>query len=121
MVTARRLRNLHEPSGLAINSAGTVYIADAGNSVVRTYDSGVIVTVAGVGGVAGFSGDGGPALRAHMHLPVSVSVDAGNSAWVADAYNNALRRLVPVACDANAEPTPESAPAPAARTLRSLQ
>ena len=55
---------LNQPHGVAVDSAGNVYIADSGNNRVRKISNGVITTVAG-NGVAGYSGDNGrpPALN----------------------------------------------------------
>src|SRR5262249_18879241 len=60
---------LNQPRGVAIDSAGNVYIADTMNNVVRKVNtSGVITTVAG-NGVAGYSGDGYPAVAGDPSLP----------------------------------------------------
>jgi len=55
------------PWGVAVDQNGTVYIADSGNSVIRTVDTnGIIHTIAGTG-TAGFSGDGGLATLAQLN------------------------------------------------------
>jgi uncharacterized protein (TIGR03437 family) len=53
---------------------------------------GTISTVAGTG-VAGFSGDGGPALNATMYQPNSVALDAAGNIYVADSLNHAIRKI----------------------------
>lgn len=63
---------LANPSGVAVDSAGNIYIADADNNCIRKVANGVITTVAG-NGTAGFSGDNGPATSAQLHGPVSVA------------------------------------------------
>jgi hypothetical protein len=81
---------LSEPIGVAVDSAGNVYIADAWNSricVVNTY--GILNTVAGTG-TAGFSGDGGPAIVAGLNSPYGVAVDR-SGVYVADYANNRIR------------------------------
>src|SRR5258708_247980 len=60
---------LQNPSALAVDSAGNVYIADSDNSSVRKVANGIITTVAG-NGTFGFSGDGGPAVNAQLNTPV---------------------------------------------------
>src|SRR5207253_1077898 len=62
--------SLHVPRGMAKDPAGNLYIADDDNHAVRRIDgdSGIITTIAGTG-VAGFSGDGGPATAAKLNNP----------------------------------------------------
>jgi hypothetical protein len=60
--------------GLAVDAAGNIYLADQNNNRVRKVDTnGVITTFAGTG-VAGFSGDGGPAAQAELNGPLGVCV-----------------------------------------------
>jgi trimeric autotransporter adhesin len=73
---------LVDPLGLAVDSAGNLYIAD-GNRVRRLSSEGIITTVAG-NGEAGFSGDGGPAIAARLGLPVGVAVDSGGSLYISE-------------------------------------
>jgi len=84
---------LHQPNGLAFDSAGRLYIADAGNSRVRRVDlsTGVITTVAGTSN--GFSGDGGAATSAQMSFPSNVAIDSSDNLYINDASNNRLRRV----------------------------
>lgn len=74
----------HQPSGIALDSAGNLYIADAQNNRIRKVSNGLIVTVAG-NGTSGFSGDGGPATSAELNLPTGIAVDASGSLFIADA------------------------------------
>ena len=67
---------LASPRGLAISASGNLYIADAGNFVVRMVNSsGIITTIAG-DNTAGYGGDGGPATAAMMREPVWIALDA---------------------------------------------
>jgi hypothetical protein len=93
---------LTEPTGVAVDSFGNVYIADAGNNVVRRVDSatGIITTVAGDfaadqanGGLGGFSGDGGPATLAQLDDPEGVALDSAGDLFIADTFNNAIREV----------------------------
>ena len=85
--------SLNMPSGLAIDSAGTLYIADAGNQRIRTITSdGMIHTVAG-SGVSAFAGDGSTADFAEFNNPSAVWVDAQTNLYVADTGNNRVRKL----------------------------
>lgn len=82
---------LNTPMGLALDSAGNLYIADAGNSVVRRVSrSGSISTVAGIGS-QGYSGDGGNATAAALDTPEGVTVDPSGLVYIADTFNNRVR------------------------------
>lgn len=60
---------LNRPSGVGVDSANNLYIADTYNSLVRKVSDGAITTVAGVKGSPGFAGDGGPATNAGLQVP----------------------------------------------------
>ena len=76
---------LTSPWGLAFDSAGDLFIADADNNVVREVvkATGDIITVAG-NGTAGYSGDGGPATAAELNGPDGVAVDSAGDLFIAD-------------------------------------
>jgi len=86
---------LYGPMGVALAASGDVYIADTANSCVRKVSNGVITTVAGVGGTHtdGFSGDGGPATTARLFAPAGVAVDASGNLYIADTWNNRIRKV----------------------------
>ena len=87
--------SLNYPNGVAVDAAGTVFIADTGNNVIRAVTSqGVIMTVAG-NGIAGYTGDGGAAASASLNYPNSVAVDAADDLFIADENNNAIRKVTP--------------------------
>lgn len=88
-----RLAQLNSPQGLAVDSAGDVYIADTRNHRIRRVaPDGIIATVAGTG-KAGFAGDDGKAIEAQLNLPVGVAVGFGDDLWIADTGNNRVRRI----------------------------
>ncbi len=73
---------------------GAVYVADTLNHAVRRIDvaTGEVTTLAGTG-VAGSSGDGGPAADAQLDTPQGVGVDAEGRVYVADSENHVVRRI----------------------------
>jgi trimeric autotransporter adhesin len=85
---------LSAPEGLAVDQQGQLYIADAGNNIVRKVDlaNGTITTVAG-NGQAGELGDRGPAIKAELYLPTGLAVDSHGILYIADSANNKVRRV----------------------------
>ena len=83
---------LNEPEGIAVDSAGRLYIADFGNNRIRKVSNGVITTVAG-NGTQGFSGDNGPATGAQLSDPYGIAVDSAGNVYIADQANNRIRVL----------------------------
>src|SRR5581483_990580 len=80
--------------GIGIDSAGSLYIADAGNHNVRKVTTaGTISTVAGTAGVCGYSGDNGPATSATLCGPQGVTVDSDGNLYIADSYNVVVRKV----------------------------
>ena len=81
------------PTGLAVDDAGNLYIADAGSyRVRRVRPDGVVTTVAGTG-ESSFSGDGGPATAAALRAPVALAVDGAGNLYIADAIDHRVRRI----------------------------
>ncbi len=80
------------PVAIAVDSVGNVYIADGGARIRKLFLSSVISTIAG-GPTPGYSGDGGLAPRATLNGPSAVAVNSSGNVWVADTFNNAVRRL----------------------------
>jgi len=85
---------LSGPRGLAVDGSGNLYIANTSNHRIRRVDtSGVITTVAGIG-KKGYSGDG-PAAAARMYHPEGLTVDGAGNLYIADNFNNRIRRVDP--------------------------
>jgi sugar lactone lactonase YvrE len=99
------------PTGVAVDSAGYLYIADTGNSLIRKVSNGVISTVAG-NGTPGFSGDNGPATSAQLSGPMGVAVDSADNVYIGDSDNDRVRVLAPAfSCAYSVSPTALQAPA----------
>src|ERR1700733_4839553 len=81
------------PYDVAVDPAGNVYIADAGNNRVRKVStSNIITTVAGID-TNGFGGDGGPAAQATLNFPWGLALDAGGNVYVGDMANERVRKI----------------------------
>lgn len=86
---------LDEPTSVAVDTCGNLYIADSRNSRIRMVTpNGVINTIAGGNGFA-YSGDHGPALSAQLNFPAGVAVDSKGNVYVADTQNHVIRLLTP--------------------------
>jgi sugar lactone lactonase YvrE len=86
---------LDMPWGVALDAAGNLYIATKfDNRVRKVAGNGNISTVAG-NGSAGQSGDGGQATSAQLNSPQGVAVDAAGNLYIADTFNNAVRKVTP--------------------------
>jgi sugar lactone lactonase YvrE len=85
---------LQLPAGVAVDTAGNLYIADKGNNVIRKVNaSGTITTIAG-NNSEGYSGDGGLATNASLYAPSGVAVDGLGNLYITDAGNNRIREVV---------------------------
>lgn len=108
---------LNMPHELRFDAAGNLYVVERDNHVIRKIDRrGVISTVAGTG-TAGFSGDGGLAVRAQLRQPHSILFDADGTLLICDVGNHRIRRLhlgtgiiQTFAGTGEAAPTPDGAP-----------
>jgi sugar lactone lactonase YvrE len=84
----------NNPSGVAVDGAGNVYVADTMNHTLRQITSlGAVSTLAGSAGIAG-SLDGSCA-AARFDGPQGLAVDAGGNLYVADTNNHTIRKIAP--------------------------
>jgi len=85
--------SLNQPSRVAVDAAGNLFISDQGNQRIRKVSAtGIITTVAG-NGIAGFSGDGGPATSASLSAPAGVGVDGFGNLFISDYINGRIREV----------------------------
>lgn len=86
--------SLNNPTGLAFDTQGNLYIADRANQRIRRVDaiSKTITTVAG-DGTQNFSGEDGPATSAQFNNPSDVGVDANGNLYIVDQGNHRVRRV----------------------------
>lgn len=88
--------SFRRPLGVAVDTNGDIFIADTSNNVVRKVDhsTGIITTIAGLYGTAGYNGDNIQATAASLWVPQAVAVDANrNLLFIADTGNGRIRRL----------------------------
>lgn len=79
------------PSGVAVDAAGNVYVADSGNNLIRKIDAaGMVSTFAGNGTAGSANGTG---TSASFNDPTSVALDAAGNVYVADYLNNSIRKI----------------------------
>lgn len=81
------------PRGLAVDAAGNVYVADQGNNLIRKITAAGVVTTYAGNGYAGFKNANGSA--AAFSTPTGVGLDVSGNLYVADAGNNAIRKITP--------------------------
>jgi len=86
---------LYNPSGIAVDHAGNVFIADESNCAVREVNAGTgnISTVAGIPPGCGYNADGVPATSAYLYEPTGVAIDKNGNLFIADYYNQRIRMV----------------------------
>ena len=91
----------NNPTDVALDQFGNVYIADQYNHVIRKINaSRIISTFAGNGfeastGAGGYSGDGGPAVEAEFYSPQSIAFDVPGNLYISDIGNSVIRKVTP--------------------------
>ena len=85
---------LNNPTSVAVDPAGNLYIADSNNNRIRAIENGVIFTAVG-NGTAGYSGDGAGAGAAELFYPYGVALDSSGNLYIADTVNARIRMVAP--------------------------
>ena len=84
----------NHPSGVAVDAAGTIYVADTDNCEIRKVTAaGAVSTLAGLAGVGGSADGSGSAAR--FSGPSGIAADAAGDLYVADSLNHTIRRINP--------------------------
>ncbi len=82
----------NQPSGVAVDGNGIIYVADSGNNTIRKITTaGVVSTIAGTAGFTGSTDANGTAAR--FYYPRSIVIDGSNNLFVADTKNNTIRKI----------------------------
>lgn len=86
--------NINSPMGISVDKAGNIYFSDSYNFCVRKIStSGIISTFAGIPGLVGFSGDGGPATSARIKFVWGIACDTAGNVYLCDGPNDRVRRV----------------------------
>ncbi len=84
---------VNHPAELVIDGSGNTYFSELNSNRIRKVSpSGIITTIAGTG-VAGYSGDGGPATAAKLHMPFGIDLDNAGNVYFADCLNHRIRKI----------------------------
>ena len=84
---------LYQATGVAVDAAGNIYIADRNNNLIRKVNtSGIITTIAGTGAAA-YSGDNGPATAAEINYPYGITLDTLGNIYFSDDFNYRIRKI----------------------------
>jgi len=111
----------HNPNGVAVDSSGNILVADSGNNVIRRIaPDGTVATVAGRPGPYGAGYADGNGNQAGFNFPAAICLDSTANAYVADYFNNAVRKVTPAAAVSTLAGSPYRMGAPTAGPQRGI-
>jgi trimeric autotransporter adhesin len=84
---------VNSPQGVAVDSAGNVFIADTSNNRIRKIDTGGNISTVAGNGTGGYLADNVPATSTRINAPRGVVVDGSGNIYIADTSNNRIRRV----------------------------
>lgn len=95
------------PTGIVIDSAGNVFIADYDNNRVRkvTVSTGIITTIVGCSTSGGYSGDNSDATAARLDRPYYLALDAAENIYISDSGNDRIRKVMVATTSPSSTPT----------------
>jgi sugar lactone lactonase YvrE len=85
--------SLGQIEGIALDAFGNVFVADTENSVVGRIAANGLLTIMAGNGIAGYSGDGGPATSASLNSPRGIAIDGLGNLYIADCLNHRVRKV----------------------------
>ena len=88
---------LKAPASLVVTADDRIFLADAGNHRILQVEPGGRSTVVAGGPEEGFSGDGGPAVKAQLDLPGALALDRSGNLFIADERNHRIRKITGIA------------------------
>ncbi len=84
---------ISQPEGICVDNAGNIYFVARGFNLIKKISTiGIISTIAGTG-LAGYTGDGGPATAARLNQPIGISIDNAGDLFICDDGNNVIREI----------------------------
>ncbi len=85
--------NIFVPWGVVVDPSGNIYFSDRYNNRIRKINTAGIISTVGGTGIAGYSGDGGPATSGTLNNPIDIALDISGNIYFSEAYNHCVRKI----------------------------
>lgn len=86
--------NLNTPMVVTVDTTGNIFFVENGNEIRKvSAGTGIITAIVDTAAITGYSGDGGAAINATIRNPNGLAVDAAGNLYIADTYNNTIRKV----------------------------